>query len=160
MKEKRRPKCKVCSFSCSNECDYDGPDADEFLENLDCGNPDCINYDTYFTPAEQLSALMDKAKELPKEIVVPALRAALEELTNMRWVMIDKPKGVSKWKTMATSRRMKTSASPSTTAMRPIGCNADSGYRHKQHIPMSRCPIKRRGGVYIKTRGTARAPMR
>jgi len=69
--EKQRPKC-VASLECDGEincqqCDFESNDA-------------CSCYHS-FTPAEKVAALMDKAKELPKEIVVPALRAALEELT-------------------------------------------------------------------------------
>ena len=77
MIEKQRPKCvATIERDCDDErCRID-PDCD--CAANDCGS--CDADESFFTPAEQLSALMDKMKELPKEIVVAALRVALEEL--------------------------------------------------------------------------------
>ena len=85
---KQKPKCVVEFSYCCDDYDCDCENCVAFEDAGCSANPEF--WPDHFTTEEKVAALMDKAKELPKEIVVPALRAALEELTDMRWVMIDK----------------------------------------------------------------------
>jgi len=74
--EKQRPKCVVGSFYC------------------DGGSKDCPFYQhTNATWGKCLHHVYNTSLCSCKDAHKAALRAALEELTDMRWVMIDKPKG-------------------------------------------------------------------